>query len=123
MTLAMTDALTKLLIEKGLIRDAEFKQKLLGGAYGVPAHSESENAMIIKNLRTKGQTEMLDSRFPAVPLRRAQEGCDSHSSVASSPSWFHHRCRAYTGKVIQDNEGSRSAWIGTGKRVGGQEMG
>jgi hypothetical protein len=28
-TLAMTDALTKLLIEKGLITDAEFKQKLL----------------------------------------------------------------------------------------------
>jgi hypothetical protein len=28
-TLAMTDALAKLLIEKGLITDAEFKQKLL----------------------------------------------------------------------------------------------
>ena len=28
-TLAMTDALTKLLIEKGVITDAEFKQKLL----------------------------------------------------------------------------------------------
>ena len=28
-TLAMTDALTKLLIEKGIITDAEFKQKLL----------------------------------------------------------------------------------------------
>ena len=27
-TLAMTDALTKLLIEKGVITDAEFKQKL-----------------------------------------------------------------------------------------------
>ena len=29
-TLAMTDALAKLLIEKGVITDAEFKQKLLG---------------------------------------------------------------------------------------------
>jgi hypothetical protein len=28
-TLAMTDALAKLLIEKGIITDAEFKQKLL----------------------------------------------------------------------------------------------
>ena len=28
-TLAITDALTKLLIEKGVITDAEFKQKLL----------------------------------------------------------------------------------------------
>jgi hypothetical protein len=28
-TLAMTDALAKLLIEKGIIMDAEFKQKLL----------------------------------------------------------------------------------------------
>jgi hypothetical protein len=28
-TLAMTDVLAKLLIEKGLITDAEFKQKLL----------------------------------------------------------------------------------------------
>ena len=28
-TLAMTDALAKLLIEKGVISDAEFKQKLL----------------------------------------------------------------------------------------------
>ena len=28
-TLAMTDALTKLLIEKGVIMEAEFKQKLL----------------------------------------------------------------------------------------------
>ena len=28
-TLAMTDALAKILIEKGLITDAEFKQKLL----------------------------------------------------------------------------------------------
>ena len=28
-TLAKTDALTKLLIEKGVIKDAEFKQKLL----------------------------------------------------------------------------------------------
>jgi hypothetical protein len=28
-TLAMTDALTKLLIEKGVITDAEFKQELL----------------------------------------------------------------------------------------------
>jgi hypothetical protein len=28
-TLAMTDAVTKLLIEKGVITDAEFKQKLL----------------------------------------------------------------------------------------------
>ena len=28
-TLAMTDALPKLLIEKGIITDAEFKQKLL----------------------------------------------------------------------------------------------
>ena len=28
-TLAMTDALAKLLIEKGVIMDAEFKQKLL----------------------------------------------------------------------------------------------
>jgi hypothetical protein len=28
-TLAQTDALTKLLLEKGLITDAEFKQKLL----------------------------------------------------------------------------------------------
>ena len=28
-TLAMTDALTKLLIEKGVITDAEFKQKLV----------------------------------------------------------------------------------------------
>ena len=30
-TLAMTDALAKLLIEKGVITDAEFKQKLLEG--------------------------------------------------------------------------------------------
>jgi hypothetical protein len=28
-TLAMTDALAKLLIDKGIITDAEFKQKLL----------------------------------------------------------------------------------------------
>jgi hypothetical protein len=28
-TLAMADAVTKLLIENGVIRDAEFKQKLL----------------------------------------------------------------------------------------------
>jgi hypothetical protein len=28
-TLAMTDALTKLLIEKGVLTDTEFKQKLL----------------------------------------------------------------------------------------------
>jgi hypothetical protein len=30
-TLSMTDALAKLLVEKGIITDAEFKQKLLEG--------------------------------------------------------------------------------------------
>jgi hypothetical protein len=39
----MTDALTKLLIEKGTITDAEFKQKLLEER-GLSAHSESDNA-------------------------------------------------------------------------------
>ena len=33
-TLAMTDALAKLLIEKGVITDAEFKQKLLEESAG-----------------------------------------------------------------------------------------
>jgi hypothetical protein len=47
-TLAMTDALAKLLIEKGVITDAEFKQKLLGGASCVPTYSESNSAMTRK---------------------------------------------------------------------------
>jgi hypothetical protein len=44
-TLAQTDALTKLLIEKGVITDAEFKTEATGGACGLPAHSESDNAV------------------------------------------------------------------------------
>ena len=40
-TLAMTDALPKLLIEKGVITHAEFKQKAAGGTCGVSADSES----------------------------------------------------------------------------------
>ena len=49
-TLAMTDALAKLLIEKGVITDAEFKQEAARGTCGLPAHSESHNAMIISKL-------------------------------------------------------------------------
>ena len=45
-TLARTDALAKLLIEKGVITNAEFKQKLLEGACGLSAHSEPDNSMI-----------------------------------------------------------------------------
>ena len=45
-TLAMTDALAKLLIEKGVITDAEFKQKAAGGECGVSAHSESYGTVI-----------------------------------------------------------------------------
>jgi hypothetical protein len=45
-TLAMTDALAKLLIEKGVITDAEFKAEAVGGACGVPAHSESNDTVI-----------------------------------------------------------------------------
>ena len=36
-TLAQTDALTKLLIEKGVITDAEFKQKLLESGRSISA--------------------------------------------------------------------------------------
>ena len=43
-TLAMTDALAKLLIEKGVITDDEFKQKLLEGR-AVSTHSESHGTV------------------------------------------------------------------------------
>jgi hypothetical protein len=39
-TLAMTDALTKLLMMLFSITDAEFKQKAAGGACGLPAYPE-----------------------------------------------------------------------------------
>jgi hypothetical protein len=48
-TLAMTDALAKLLIEKGVITDAEFKQKLLEERAVYQRYSESNNAMIISS--------------------------------------------------------------------------
>jgi hypothetical protein len=44
-TLAMTDALAKLLIEKGVITDAEFKEKTAGRACGLSAHPESDTAV------------------------------------------------------------------------------
>ena len=48
-TLAKTDALAKLLIEKGVITDAEFKQKLLEERAVYQRYSESNNAMIISS--------------------------------------------------------------------------
>jgi hypothetical protein len=47
--LAMTDALAKLLIEKGIITDAEFKAEAAGGACGLSAHSESDDAVNWRN--------------------------------------------------------------------------
>ena len=44
-TLAMTDALAKLLIEKGVITDAEFKKKLLQERGVYQPHSESNGAI------------------------------------------------------------------------------
>jgi hypothetical protein len=44
-TLAMADAVTKLLIEKGIITEAEFKQKAAAGGCGVPADFASDNAV------------------------------------------------------------------------------
>ena len=39
-TVAMTDALAKLLIEKGVITDAEFQTEAAGGTCGLSAHPE-----------------------------------------------------------------------------------
>jgi hypothetical protein len=50
-TLAMTDALAKLLIEKGIITDAEFKQKLLEER---AVYSESDNAIMISVILNHG---------------------------------------------------------------------
>jgi hypothetical protein len=44
-TLAMTDALAKLLIVKGIITDAEFKQKLLEERAVLSADFASDNAV------------------------------------------------------------------------------
>jgi hypothetical protein len=41
--------------------------------------------------------------------------------LQTRPSRFNHRSRANRGQDIQDDEGSGSAWIGAGKRVGGQK--
>ena len=44
----MADAVTKLLIEKGVVAEAEFKQKLAGVACCVSAHSEAHAAVMIR---------------------------------------------------------------------------
>jgi hypothetical protein len=57
--LAQTDAITKLLIEKGVITDAEFKQKAAGGACGVSADFEAHGTVITEALRSIGQVEVI----------------------------------------------------------------
>ena len=47
-TLAMTDALAKLVIEKGVITDA-VQAETAGGAFGLSTHSESDNAVNWRN--------------------------------------------------------------------------
>ena len=47
-TLAMTDGLAKLLIEKGVISQAEFKQKAAGGAGGISPHCKSDRTVTIE---------------------------------------------------------------------------
>ena len=44
--LAMVDAVTKLLIEQGVITDAEFKEKTFRGTSRIPADSESDCAIV-----------------------------------------------------------------------------
>ena len=48
---AQIDVLTKLLIEKGIITDAEFKQKLLEERAVYQRISESDNAVIVPEKR------------------------------------------------------------------------
>ena len=43
----MTDALTKLLIEKGFITDTGVQAEAAGGAGGLSAHSESNGTMMV----------------------------------------------------------------------------
>jgi hypothetical protein len=56
-TLAMTDALTKLLIEKGVITDAEFKQKLLDERAVYQRISESDNAIITSSYQQRDRLQ------------------------------------------------------------------
>ena len=50
-TLAMTDALTKLLIEKGRHHGCGVQAGAVRGACGLPAYSESDNAVIVLEKR------------------------------------------------------------------------
>jgi|SRR5918993_1319504 hypothetical protein len=52
-TLAMTDAVAKLLIEKGVITDAEFKQKLLEERAVYQRILNSNNAIILAGLEAE----------------------------------------------------------------------
>jgi hypothetical protein len=53
-TLAMTDALAKLLIVKGIITDAEFKQKLLEERAVLSADFASDNAVSTEGYTAQG---------------------------------------------------------------------
>jgi hypothetical protein len=44
-TLAMADAVTKLLIERGIIHVSGVQAEAAGGACGLPAHSESNDTV------------------------------------------------------------------------------
>jgi hypothetical protein len=87
-TLAMTDALAKLLIDKGVITDAEFKQKLLEERAAVSAHSKSDNAMITSLTLKHGDTLQCSNtkaiRSPAPPLRYTWEDA-SRAALFSNP--------------------------------------
>jgi len=56
-TLAMTDALAKLLIEKGVITDAEFKQKLLEERAVYQRILNPTNAIIISSYQQRDRLQ------------------------------------------------------------------
>jgi hypothetical protein len=79
-TFAMIDALTKLLIEKGVITDAEFKQKLL------------EERAVYQRILTRQLNEWFSPELlPAIgrarlPFRFYRESLNATESIISLPS-------------------------------------
>jgi hypothetical protein len=61
-TLAMTDALAKLLIEKGVITDAEFKQKLLEERAVYQRILNPDNAIIISSYQQRQRLQCSNTK-------------------------------------------------------------
>jgi hypothetical protein len=123
-TFAMTDALAKLLIEKKRPHHGRGVQaEAAGGAGGLSAHSQSDNAMIISSyplrdrLQCSNRRSLRDLRHTSTPMY--MEGCESHGSVFKP---------ARAGSIIEvaRTEGKifktmKAHEFRTGKRVGGQK--